>query len=64
MDRIAMVGHLLGEEERANAEYIAGTMDRDTWTKTLQEIDDKTSILGVRLSFRPWESTNPGSPRF
>ncbi len=64
MDRKQLIFTLLDDEERANAEYIAGQMDRDTWTKNLAEIDDKLSILGIRLSFRPWENTNPGSPRF
>jgi hypothetical protein len=41
----------------ADAEYIRGNMDRDTWTKTLAEIDDKLAILGVRFVFRPWEGT-------
>jgi len=62
-NRIELIAHLLTEEDMANSNYIAGSMDRDTWVKTLQDIDDKLSVLGVRLGHRPWENANPG-PRF
>lgn len=55
MDRMQLIVTLLQEEERANAEYITGNMDRDTWTKSVQSVDDKLSVLGLRLAFRPWE---------
>jgi hypothetical protein len=59
-----MIITLVNSADMADAEYINGNMDRDTWTKNLAEIDDKLSILGLRLSFRPWESANPGANRF
>lgn len=55
MDRIQIISTLLAEEEMMNGEYITGQMDRDTWTKTLQGIDDRLSVLGLRLGHRPWE---------
>lgn len=64
MDRMQMITDLVNSADMADAEYIRGNMDRDTWTKSLQEIDDKLSILGIRLAFRPWETANVGSARF
>lgn len=55
MDRYQLIITLLGEEERANAEYVTGNMDRDSWAKAVREVDDKLSVLGVRLAFRPPE---------
>jgi hypothetical protein len=55
MDRMEMISRLVNSADMADAEYIAGNMDRDTWTKSLQEIDDKLSILNLRLAYRPWE---------
>jgi hypothetical protein len=52
-----MINNLIDQADMADAEYIRGNMDRDTWTKTLAEIDDKLAILGVRFVFRPWEGT-------
>jgi hypothetical protein len=52
-----MINRLIDQADMADAEYITGNMDRDTWTKTLAEIDDKLSILGLRFAFRPWENT-------
>lgn len=57
MDRTNLIHHLLTEEESANGQYIAGEMDRDSWAKTVQGIDDRLSVLGLRLAFRPWEGT-------
>lgn len=62
MDRMQILVNLLGEEERANAEYITGVMERDTWTKTLQGIDDRMSVLGLRLANRPWEGRTHTTP--
>lgn len=55
MDRKQLIFTILDEEDRANTAYISGEMDRDTWCKTVQGVDDKLSVLGLRLSFRPWE---------
>jgi hypothetical protein len=55
MDRYELIRHLLGEEDRTNGEYISGQMDRDTWAKTMQGIDERLSVLGIRLAFRPWD---------
>ena len=63
MDRYQMIADLLNQSDMADAEYIRGNMDRDTWTKTLEGIDDKLSILGVRFTFRPWEA-NATATRF
>jgi hypothetical protein len=55
MDRAQMIIELINQADMADAEYIRGNVDRDTWTKTLREVDDKLAILGVRFVFRPWE---------
>lgn len=55
MERSQMITSLIDQADMADAEYIRGNMDRDTWTKTLREIDDKLSILGIRFVSRPWE---------
>ena len=55
MNRSEMIISLIDQADMADAEYIRGNMDRDTWTKTLREVDDKLSILGLRFAFRPWE---------
>ena len=62
MDRHQMIIALINSADTADAEYINGNMDRDTWTKSLQEIDDKLSILGVRFASRPWEDKRSNSP--
>jgi hypothetical protein len=59
MNRLEIITNLANAAEMADAEYIRGNMDRDTWTKTLEEIDDKLSIVGLRLAFRPWEASQP-----
>jgi hypothetical protein len=64
MDRFGIIAQLVTAEEQANADYIAGNADRDTWTKNLQDIDDKLSILGLRLAFRPWEAAAAAAARF
>lgn len=50
MDRFQLIQMLLMREEQVNAAYIADEMDRDTWTKEITAVDDKLSVLGVRLS--------------
>ena len=51
-----MIMALIEQAEMADAEYIRGNIDRDTWAKTLFELDDKLSILGLRFASRPWEA--------
>lgn len=63
-NRLQLIAMLLTEEEQANSAYISGEYDRDKWTDTLRSVDDKLSVLGVRLSFRPWESGPISSPKF
>lgn len=57
MNRNEMIASLIDQADMADAEYIRGNMDRDTWSKTLHEVDDKLAILGLRFAFRPWEGT-------
>jgi hypothetical protein len=61
MNRNEMISSLIDQSDMADAEYIRGNMDRDTWTKTLADIDDKLSILGLRFMFRPWEGSQAES---
>jgi len=35
--------------------FLSGNMDRDTWTKALEDIDSMLNVLGLRMTFRPWE---------
>jgi hypothetical protein len=55
MDRYALINQLLNDEERINAEFVTGQIERDLWVKSLMSVDERLSVLGVRLSFRPWE---------
>ena len=61
MNRHEMITALIDQADMADAEYIRGNMDRDAWTKSLAEIDDKLSILGLRFAFRPWETDKTAS---
>ena len=56
MDRHQLIINLLAEEMQANGEYVIGHIDRDTWAKNCESIDERLSVLGLRLAFRPWES--------
>jgi hypothetical protein len=62
MNRYELISQLLGEEDRFNSEYISGQIDRDTWTKNLQSIDERLAVLGLRLAYRPWEPTSHVPP--
>lgn len=64
MDRHQMIADLLNQADMADAEYIRGNMDRDTWAKSLEEIDGKLAILGLRFTFRPWAEPAPQAARF
>jgi hypothetical protein len=55
MDKPQMVAGLVGQEEQANEAFLSGNMDRDTWTKALEDIDSMLNVLGLRMTFRPWE---------
>jgi hypothetical protein len=62
MDRMAMINMLLAAVDQANEAYIHSSIDADTWTKNLQEMDEKLRVLGLRLEFRPWEGNKiPGT---
>ena len=50
MDRFQLIQMLLTKEEQANAAYIAGEIDRDGWAKEITDVDDKLSVLGIRLA--------------
>ena len=50
MNRYEMIRQLIEAEDQANAAYMASQIDYDTWTKTLEEIDGKMSIVGIRLA--------------
>jgi predicted enzyme involved in methoxymalonyl-ACP biosynthesis len=58
MDRVQMIIHLLQEEERANAGYITGEINREQWINEIRSIDERLSVLGIRLTTRPWETVN------
>lgn len=50
MDRLQFITQLLQREEIATANYVSGETDRDTWTKEIKELDERLSILGIRLT--------------
>ena len=50
MDRFQLIQMLLMREEQVNAQYIADEIDRDSWAKEITAVDDKLSVLGVRLA--------------
>lgn len=53
MDRFQLIQMLLMKEEQVNAAYIADEMDRDTWAKEITAVDEKLSVLGIRLAGIP-----------
>jgi hypothetical protein len=55
MDKPSMVHGLVQREEAANESFLSGNMDRDTWTKELEDIDAMLNVVGLRMVFRPWE---------
>lgn len=60
MDRMAMINMLLAAQEQSNSAYLNDHIDVDTWAKELQGIDEKLSVVGLRLASRPWETTTTG----
>lgn len=60
MDRYQLITGLLMNVDLCNEAFVNGNMDEDTWTKELQGIDQKLSVLGLRLDSRPWETGTPG----
>jgi hypothetical protein len=61
MDRYELIRHLLTEEDRINNEYISGQIERDTWAKNLQVLNERLNVLGLRLTIAPWTS-KPQAP--
>jgi hypothetical protein len=53
-----MINHLLAEEEQRNAEFVTGQIDRNQWADSLRSVDERLSVLGIRLVSRPWETVN------
>lgn len=66
MDKPGMVSGLIHREEAANESFLQGQMDRDTWTKELEDIDGMLNVVGLRMIFRPWEghATTPNRTGF
>jgi hypothetical protein len=56
VDRYELIRHLLSEEDRINNEYISGQIERDTWAKNLQALNERLTVLGLRLTISPWTS--------
>lgn len=49
-NRVRAISDLLDAEDRANSEYISGQMDKGKWQQTLKDIDDRLSVVGLRLA--------------
>lgn len=58
MDRQQILAALISEEDRYNGEFAGGQIDRDTWAKSLQGLDERFSVIGLRMVNRPWENRN------
>lgn len=52
--RVSAITSLATELERADSDYLAGTIDRAKWIELLRGIDDKLTVAGLRLVARPW----------
>jgi hypothetical protein len=59
--RLPAVAELLAREDEANADYMAGHSTRDKWLEQLRDIDDKLSIVGLRLARL---DSRPGQAKF
>jgi hypothetical protein len=57
MNRQEIARMLLGEQEEADRAYLTNEIDRDTWAKTLQSVDERLSVIGLRLAARPWDTS-------
>lgn len=55
MDRYQLITALLMNADQVNESYINGNTDEDTWTKELQQIDHKLNVMGIQMTYRPWE---------
>lgn len=55
MDRYQLITTLLLSADQTNESYINGNTDEDTWTKELQSIDHKLNVMGIQMTYRPWE---------
>jgi len=55
MDRYQLITVILVNVDEINGRYISGDMDEDTWTKELMSAEHKLNVLGVSMTFRPWE---------
>ena len=49
-----VVAVLLTSLEQNDMTYLADGKSRDDWLKTAQEIDNKLTVIGLRLAVRPW----------
>lgn len=64
MNRYEMIMRLLQDEENVNVAFATGEMDRDTWSKNIQTIDERLSVLGVRLAQVPIIRSEIAQPAF
>lgn len=55
MDRYQLITALLMNADQVNESYINGNTDEDTWSKELQQIDHKLNVMGIQMTYRPWE---------
>jgi hypothetical protein len=52
--RVNAVIPLLTSLEQNDADYLAGTIQRDKWLEVSRAIDEKLAVAGLRLAVRPW----------
>jgi hypothetical protein len=50
-----LLSMLLDEANQNDENYVRSTIDRDTWAKSMRDVDDKLRIFGLALSSRMWE---------
>jgi hypothetical protein len=61
MDRYQLITAILMSVDSNNEAYINGQMDEDTWGKELLSAEHKLNVLGLSMTFRPWERNRNAS---
>jgi hypothetical protein len=57
-----MIHGLINREEEANEAFLSGRLDRDSWAKEIETINDMLRVVGVSLLAKPWEGYSAQTP--
>jgi hypothetical protein len=52
--RANAVGKLVVDLDQNDSQYLGGEIERETWLERAHAIDDKLTVIGLRLVTRPW----------